>query len=321
MIFDIVSSFGEGNVQALSTVKQISEIRTIDEEVIFDFTRYKENNPFSNLLISNALVAYKQNHPEVRVSLIPKTDSNYLSHLGFYDLIGANYGKKIGDAEPNANYVPILKIDLDSKFYTEIENKSRQLAALLAFDKDLSSFLSYVFVETIRNVYEHAEIRTAYVCAQKWTSFNLVEIAIVDNGCGVATAMNKIYKNRTEDELMHLAALPGVSAMSNHAYLEKDDFWRNSGYGLYALRRLSNVYKGSFLLCSGGRALHQRNGKTKKYDTQFKGTAIAMRFRTDTDNVFKKELNNIIREGEIKAKQLGRAILKASKSSGGQYYV
>jgi len=320
MKFDVVSSFGAGNIQALHTIKKISELNITDGQITFDLSNFKENNPFNNLLIANAISVYKNEHPSVNVSIIQKADNDFLSHLGFYHLIGADFGKKVGEAKPSNNYVPITEITFNDRFYDEVETHAGELAALLKFDKNLSGFLKYAFIETIRNVYEHAKTKTVYVCAQKWPTMNLVEIAIVDNGCGIATAMKKRFKDKNETELMYLAALPGISAKSNHAYLDKDNSWRNSGYGLYALRRLSKIYEGSFLLCSGGIALFQNNGHEEKFNTCFQGTAVAVRVKTNTNSVFQEVRKQVILEGEIAAKQISNAMTKASKSSGGKYY-
>lgn len=319
MNFEIKSSFGEGNIQALTTVKQVHEINNL-EEITFDLTDYAENNPFNNLIIACSLINYRDTHPMVKCKLKPKTGGDdFLGHLGFYDMIGIDIGKKIGQARASTNYVPIQKIDFDSCFYTAIENKAKQLAELLKFDSNLSSFLEYAFVETIRNVYEHAETNTVFICAQKWPSKHLVEIAIVDMGCGIVKTLNKSIKDMTEEEIIQFATEPGVSARSNHTYLDKDDSWRNSGYGLYALRELAKEYTGSFLLCSKNRALKYTSNDTEKFKTYFDGTAIAIRIRTNTGNDFSQIRNKIIRQGEVIAKDMNESIKRASKSSGGQY--
>lgn len=239
--------------------------------------------------------------------------------MGFYDLFNIDFGKKIGEAKPNSKYVPITRIRFDYDFYETIDEKAKSLANLLNFDKDLSQFLEYAFVETIRNTYEHSKAEEVFVCAQKWPTMDLVEIAIVDRGCGVAQAMSRLYKERTEEELMQLALQPGVSAKSNHAYLDKNDYWRNSGYGLYILNELAPIYNGSFLFCSGGVALHNTINGIKLHSTLYQGTAIAIRIRTDTDNNFNVIRRQVLQRGEKQAHHIEGAIKRASKSSGGFY--
>lgn len=318
--YDIKSSYGCGNSQALTTMKEISEIHLdADEECVFSLKNFSENNPFNVLAIASSLYHFRQKYPHNNVVLRPKGDGDFLSHLGFYHMVGAEYGKKIGDAKPNSNYVPIRKVHLGASFYSEIEDYACDLARLLHFDKNLEEFIKYAFIEIIRNVYEHANIDTAFICAQKWPSQSLVEIAIIDNGCGIAHAMRRRFPNKNEKDLMYLAALPGVSALSNHRFLDRNDTWRNSGYGLYALRRLSVLYQGSFLLCSGNLALYQKQSGVEERDTFFPGTAVALHIRTDTENDFKSVRCKVIAEGEREAKDSKKAIKTASKSSGGKY--
>ena len=318
MKYDVCTSFGNGNMEALSIIKEIAALEVPnDEEIIFDFRQYNENNPFSNLVIANA-VRDCASHIEQRKRLLPHA-SNYLAHLGFYHMIGANYGKELGEATPNSNYVPITHIHFEGDFYRNIEKTSKDLAKLLFFDKGLETFLSYIFVETIRNVYEHSEDDSVYVAAQKWPRFGLLEIAIADSGCGIAHSLKRRFSKYDDKNLLYLSCQPGVSACSNFSYLDKEDGWRNSGYGLYLLRKLAIAYGGSFLICSGKNALWQTQSGVREIDTDYTGTAIAIRIKTNTGIDFEATRNRILKEGELKAKEIQGAIHKASRSSGGHY--
>ena len=176
----------------------------------------------------------------------------------------------------------ITKVKFDGDFYSTIDKTSKQLAALLKFDKKLSRFIEYLFTETIRNVYEHADIDEVYLTAQKWPSKNMLEVAISDTGCGVYTSLRKYvpYAEKSEKELIKMACEPGITARSNYAYLSRDDAWRNSGYGLYLLRKLSVAYGGSFIICSGNLCLAGRLLMGPQlYDTHYDGTTVAIRIK------------------------------------------
>ena len=317
MNFDIVSTYSQGNIQALRTIKKISEIKPDDGVVTFRFRRYRENNPFNNLLIANSIRNFKKSNPELELYLIPKEENDFLCHLGFYDMIGVNFGRKIGEAQPSGNYVPITTIPLIHINYEDIDENARKLATLLSFDLELSNFLVYAFTETIRNVYEHAQINKVYICAQKWPTKSEVEISIVDTGCGIAEALGKRFGQKEENELLHLAIKAGISAQSNHKFLDKQNTWRNSGYGLYALTHLSVAYGGDLIICSGRVALEISATGIVEHETNFKGTAIALRIRTDQNINFRDTLSKIIEKGEKEAKNDFNAIKTASKSSGG----
>lgn len=312
-----------GNFQALSIATEISSLTVAnDEEVVFDFRKYNENNPFSNLLIANTLRNYKKQHQNP-CKLRPHKDT-YLDHLGFYQMIGAQYGKRLGEAKASDNYVPITRIDFGDDphaTYEAIVGRSKELATLLKFDTQLSECLTYLFKETLRNSYEHAEIGDVYLAAQKWRSKSLLEIAISDTGCGICNSLRKWspYSTKNDEELIRLACEPGVSARSNFDYLDKSDGWRNSGYGLYCLRKLAIAYGGSFLLCSGKYAFFENKYVKRIYRTEYQGTTIAIRIRTDVNCNFKEELAKICDMGEKQSSRTPNSIRSASLSSSGHY--
>lgn len=93
MNIKIISSFGDGNTQAISTIKEISEVDE-DEQINFDFTSFWENNSFNNLLIASAINDYKNHHPNTVITCTPKSNNDYLSHIGFYDMFGFDYGRE-----------------------------------------------------------------------------------------------------------------------------------------------------------------------------------------------------------------------------------
>ena len=320
MEYKIETKYGHGNNQALKIASDISAIDLPDtESVLFDFAGYSENNPFSNLLIANSIRAFRKNHKN-KCQLRPNHET-YLSHLGFYQMIGVDYGKQMGEARSSDNYVPITKVTFNGDFYQTIEGKSEELAALLKFDTELSAFLKYLFIETIRNTYEHADVGELYLSAQKWKSKSLLEIAISDTGCGICNSLRKYmpYSAKDEKELIRLACNPGISSRSNYRYLEKDNAWRNSGYGLYPMRKLAVAYGGSFLICSGNYALRENNNGIEMFNTTYTGTTIAIRIKTDQKLNFEDVRHKILLAGEKEASDVQTSIHSASKSSGGHY--
>lgn len=324
MIYRIDSNFNKGNVEALASIYGIHKLGTVDK-IVFNLNHYHECNPFNNLVIAKTLKDYAANNPNVSCSLrrckSVKTDS-FLQHIGFYDMVGVSYGKKVGESFPNTNYVPITKLKFNKDFYQDIERYAKTLSNTLSFDPNLHKFSTYVFVELIRNIYEHSQSQDAYICAQKWEPYNLVEIAIVDSGCGIASALKSVYNNQSEEELLRMATDPGISAKSNHCFLDKNDDWRNSGYGLYAIKKLAIEYGGSLMICSNNYCdYYVRNGDISHYRTYFQGTALAIRFRIDKKIDFIKARRKIILEGETEAKHNNRyeSIKSASKASSGSY--
>lgn len=322
MKFTIKTNFGQGNIQALQIGKEIATIHPDPlDEFIVDFNEYGDINPFSNLLLITALNRFKHKYPDCPKGIYPKDNDRYLKHLGFYQAFGVNYGKELGEARANSNYVPITKMTFGRYFYDTVTDKARELADTLQFDRSLSVMLRYIFQETIRNVYEHAETTEVWIAAQKWPSFNLVEIAIADSGCGIAKSLGRKYKYGNA-VMIRWACKPGISSMSNHPVLLKDDEWRNSGYGLYVLKMLPLMYRGSFIICSGSDAIRysvdEYGGfQERVYESDHEGTIVSLRFRTDTGEQFDDVRRAIIQKGEEEAREDEHAIKTASKSSSG----
>ena len=63
MEYRVETTYGYGNAQALKIASDISSLDLSDaEDILFDFTKYSENNPFSNLLIANSIRTFRKNH-------------------------------------------------------------------------------------------------------------------------------------------------------------------------------------------------------------------------------------------------------------------
>lgn len=320
----ISSTFDHGNTDVLDTLLKIKELDPNYDEVVFDLSYHNDCNPFNNLLIAKTLANFKRNNPSTKKSILPCKNTNtdsYLQHIGFYKFFGVEHGKDVGVAQASYHYVPITPIEFDIFFYEGIEKYGEKLAKLLSFDRNLYEFSKYIFIEIIRNIYEHSGSNEAYMCAQTWDRYNLTEIAILDSGCGISNALCHIYKDSSEEELLRMATSPGISARSNFRYTDKNDGWRNSGYGLYVLKRLALEYGGSLMICSNNYCdYYHRNGTISHYKTFYPGTALAIRFKTDQNINFAETRRRIVAEGEKESSDIHGAIKSASKSSGGHYH-
>ena len=78
------------------------------------------------------------------------------------------------------------------------------------------------------------------------------------------------------------------------------------------------------MLCSGSYALEymlDENGEMKEsvHITDYQGTALCIRFRTDLQKDFGRILNRARTNGELLAARTEGAIRSASKSSSGRY--
>ena len=92
------------------------------------------------------------------------------------------------------------------------------------------------------------------------------------------------------------------------------------------MKELALAYQGSFILCSGGHAIRyylneDREMDESVFETDYCGTAIGIRFRTDTNNDFEQVRNQIVERGQVLSEEIRGAIRTASRSSGGRYHL
>lgn len=76
--YDVKSSFGYGNIQVLKTIKKINSLSSLplcpDDTIIFNFTKFGENNPFNVLVLASFLKDFRRKYPNNKFKLIPKKE-------------------------------------------------------------------------------------------------------------------------------------------------------------------------------------------------------------------------------------------------------
>lgn len=234
---------------------------------------------------------------------------SYLMHLGFFDFIHIDQGKHVGEAKGSARYLPIraikrpgVNVEKDglNAWYDAIMNVSRHLAAVLAGSADDTEELrtyAYCIREVIRNVFEHAQVDECFICGQRWAD-GRVEIAIIDEGVGLASTLSPESDFLDDEAALHLAIRPGVSR-TGLVSAKGPNTYDNSGFGLFVLTELAASF-GWFVLGSG---LSQMIGKKQDRSvdqTSFQGTYFGMHF-TSSPRSFSGVLNDIIQVGEKEA--------------------
>lgn len=252
----------------------------------------------------------------------------YLGYMGFFKSLGVAVGKRPGEAGEGATYVPITILtlrDLEQNrrsmmtpsgdlphLGNVIEKESMRLAALITQDKRprINRPVAYCFREIIRNVFEHAEIDTCAVYAQKWAN-GFIEVAIVDRGIGIHGSLTPKVELASDAEALIAAITPGISSKRG----EDHGVWSNSGFGLYILSELGKQL-GSFTLCSGSTGLKAEDGRLteENHIASFTGTAVGLKIRQLASSEFSKLIQKIADEGEAEALARGESV-RASKSS------
>lgn len=240
----------------------------------------------------------------------------YLSHVGFFDFLGLNYGNLIGSARGSNTYIPISEISESHLFntYSEykatlqdfIEEEAQKLTRILLKSSERTQnflIITYSIREAIRNALEHSETGVCYVCAQSWNN-GKAQIIIMDEGIGIYKSLQQAnIKNLDNNNFLRLAIEPGVSRTNNLSALE--NIHDNSGYGLYVLYHVARSF-GRLVISSSQKYLVVTKDK-KEFEGSFShtGTLIALTFES-YPNDSRDIINMIVQSGEEEAAAQGR---------------
>lgn len=242
----------------------------------------------------------------------------YLMHLGFFNYVGLKIGKNVGEASGSARYVPIRRLSVDDMLMEVsepyhplrqvIHEQALQLSTVLVGDsvKDRPDALAYVIREVVRNVFEHSQARECFVCGQRWRDGS-VEVAIVDEGIGIRSSLERKYPVACDEDALKLCVQPGVSRITESEINSND----NSGYGLYVLSEFGRKH-GCFAIGSGA-AFMKIDTRCQFFPLQYDGTFVGLNLNHQNIS-FAAELDAIIHEGEERAVLDGNNI-RASSSS------
>ncbi len=182
--------------------------------------------------------------------------------------------------------------------------------------------LTFLIREILRNTPEHANINTMWVCGQYWKSYELAEIAIVDEGIGIYESITKnaAHKEYIKDNATALqwALKAGISEAFRPSSKQRSrDEWANSGFGLYMVSEICRHLNGSFCIISYGNYMLIDNHGIKAGETSFKGTAIRIRVPSKKIASAQNIISEIASRGETEARTIRNAFKIASTPSRG----
>jgi hypothetical protein len=210
--------------------------------------------------------------------------------MGFFKCVNQGFGKAPGEAIGNCNYIPITYISLNElrknaadnlqPIPEYIEKAFHPLAAVLSRNnsKVINTFL-FAIREMIRNIEEHSNAPGVWFVGQYWPSYELVEIAILDEGIGIYKSLmdSGYYRFNDTEEALLMSLQPGISR-SFKGKQKGRSIYENSGYGLFMTSQICSN-GGSFSICSSGNALIIKDSKTVIKKVAFCGTAIQLQLR------------------------------------------
>ncbi len=323
---------------ALSFCAEVDSYEPISANEIFefDFGRVKNCDPFPMLMVANA-IRHKREKYEKHQFIASNCNNDYASYMKLYKACGLNLGDSVENTRGNSNYSCITKLSI-AELYLEsqenldyiqetLEKKAKSMALVLSRDnKEFQKWMTFVIRELLRNIPEHSKSKTIWYCAQYWPSYDLVELAILDEGIGISNSLNDscefrpMYNN--DYEALQLALEPGVSGTfsSTRKSIGTGD-WENSGYGLYMVSQMCAELGASFIIASGNSAIRitKNNGSitSTRYDTSIGGTAVQIRIRPSKNCNYDQIRSEIVKRGEKIARNKDYTIHSASKSSRG----
>lgn len=304
----------------------------LSEEEVFDFSGVHNCDPFPMLVVARTIWQLMKN-ANVKKCVAQECKNTYAEHMRFYRAVGINMGRDFSEDYGNQKYLPItcLKIsDLREAGVANLEriqevivNKSKMMSNVLSQgNESYKKWLSYALTEIMRNIPEHSQADAIWYCAQYWPSYDLVELAIMDEGVGIRSSLlsNSAYKDiiHNDEEALKYAISPGISrTFAPGGKNLSNDEWANSGYGLYMISRICAKLGGSFTIASGEASLKidQNGSKIDSESCYLQGTAICMRVNLSKMKNYEEVARQILNLGESEAKENGRAIKSASKST------
>ncbi|PIK80035.1 MULTISPECIES: hypothetical protein [unclassified Pseudomonas] len=288
-----------------------------DTRYEFDFHRMGMVEPFTMAYVANELKRFRRSREEAHFTALNFHNHTYPAHMGFFQAFGLKHGNAPGQASGSSTYIPLTLLNvagIESEAAERavnpgdvIEEKAAQIAQLLVRQAQgsLVDTLTFSIREIMRNVVEHSGSEFIEYCGQYWPSRNMVEVAILDVGNGVRYGLRENpYLNITCDrDALHLALLPGVSGkMYRGVRRRPNDAWQNSGFGLYMTSRICRA-GGSFFIASNGAGIILDSAGKQDRLTSYQGTALRLRFNTQSLTNHDEMLARFRRQGYEAARQ------------------
>lgn len=304
----------------------------LSEGEIFDFSGVHNCDPFPMLVVAGAIRQLRK-HSDVKKCSAQECENSYAEHMRFYRAMGIQKGKDFSEDYGNQRYLPITCLKLSDlrelgasnleRIQEVIVTKSKTMANVLSQgNESYKKMLSYALTEIMRNIPEHSQAEAIWYCAQYWPSYDLVELAIMDEGIGIRESLlsNSAYQDvvKSDEEALRYAVSPGISrTFSPGGTNISTDEWANSGYGLYMISHICAELGGSFIIASGDSALKldEHGIRAYKKPCHVQGTTICLRLRLSHMNDYEEIAKRILNMGEKEAKESGQAIRSASKST------
>ena len=308
-----------------------------DDEIVIDFSKMSHFDPLPMLMMGAIIRSYGEKFPDIPLRISGCENKSYAGTMGFFKYISTSFGigKLPGEANGSSNYIPITPIVMDELRKAEydngnymalgdiIEKEAGRLSRIVdRGNMELHKLLTFLIREIIRNTPEHAKTNTVWICGQYWPSYEVAEIAILDEGIGIykSITQNAAHKEYIKDNASALqwALKAGISEAFRPSMKQRSkDEWANSGFGLYMVSEICKYLKGSFCIISYDDYLMIDGDGIHSGKTSFEGTAIRIRIPSKEIDSAQSIISRIAAQGETEAKTIRNAFKVASTPSKG----
>ncbi len=290
-----------------------------EEELTVNFSSMGRIEPFTMTYVAKIIRDYLRKHSK-QMYCTGFEDKDYAANMAFFRAFGLKHGREPNCTEGNDRFVPFtilriqtIKDEASKEWKVEqeiIERRAEHLAQILSQQEssDLVDALTFSIREIMRNVFEHSESKSIEYCAQYWPSYHKVEIAILDHGIGLKESLNNnpFIEVECDSDAIQQALMPAISSKSyKGAYIDKNDPWQNSGFGLYMISRICRL-GGSFLICSGdhGIKLDEQSKEHIELGHKCEGTSVRIILNTSKLSQLSTMLSSFRDEGYEIAKEI-----------------
>lgn len=291
-------------------------------ELIFDFSSLNFIEPAGAIILLSTIDRLKEDDIAHKLESIENLNRDAISYgetMGIFQKLGLSDARSFSRGP---NYIAPAKIVL-TELFDSLQSQSKTIETyydeissdivtkmLKDFGKDseeeVKNLFEFVVREMIRNIFDHSQTKQFYYGSQFYPATNSVEVAIADLGVGLVKTVpfdieESWFGQPTDEDAIKKAMIPGLSALSNHAYAPED--YKNSGYGLALVRRIVEKTNGYFSIASGNKAITYSLSEESVEDCDITGTLIRMRI--NVENLNNINFEEILEEAKKEASSKG----------------
>lgn len=249
--------------------------------------------------------------------------AHYFERMGLFKFLKKESGITVTEHEPAGRFIPLTQI----KNPNELTKFVTDMIPLLHLDPKQTESINHIVTELVNNVLEHSgSEHGAILCAQYYTKSNSIRLGIVDTGMGIKKSINFSHPASTDLEAIRLALTPGITGTTK----KEGGTAFNAGAGLFLIKSIASVNRGSFMIYSGNGMYkllkRKQRSKIKLYPDPFrdnhskdgqlpywKGTAVGIDIMLDQTEEFKILLDFIWETYKEAIKERKKAKYKKAK--------